>query len=71
MDLKKMISQKNVGTVDRNLRLVLGTVGMVVGLMQSSLIFTLIGVALVVTGLRRNCGAYSLLGIDTCKLDKK
>jgi len=71
MDIKKMLSEKNVGTLDKNIRLVLGTILAVAGLMNSSIVLTLAGSALLITGIRGNCGAYSILGINTCKLDKK
>lgn len=71
MDIKKMLSEKNVGTLDKNVRMGLGTILAVAGIINSSIIVTLAGAALLITGIRGNCGAYSILGINTCKLDKK
>ena len=71
MDIKKMLSEKNVGNLDKNVRLALGTILAVAGIINSSIIVTLAGAALLITGIRGNCGAYSILGINTCKLDKK
>lgn len=56
----------NVGTLDRNLRLLLG-----VGLL--SLVFVgpqtpwgLVGLLPLLTGLSRFCPAYSVVGVSTC-----
>ena len=69
---------KNVGSTDRLIRLIAGVILLIiavpslagmafVGLGGWAWLIGLIGVALVATGLLNFCGAYALLGINTCK----
>lgn len=69
---------KNVGSTDRLIRLIAGAILLViavpslagmafVGLGGWAWLVGLVGVALLATGLLNFCGAYSLLGINTCK----
>jgi hypothetical protein len=67
------LMQRNVGTIDRTARIV-------VGLLLLALIFVLdsplrwyglIGVVPLVTGLIRWCPAYALLGTGTCGTSQK
>lgn len=60
--------KRNVGTVDRTLRIVAGLV--LVGLAATGTVglWGWIGVVPLVTGLAGWCPAYSLLGIDSCKV---
>ncbi|PKR89109.1 DUF2892 domain-containing protein [Pleomorphomonas diazotrophica] len=69
---------KNVGSTDRLIRLIAGVILLIiavpslagmafVGLGGWAWLVGLIGVALVATGLLNFCGAYALLGINTCK----
>ncbi len=63
--------ERNVGTVDRVIRIV-------VGLVLISLVFWgpqtnwgWVGLILLITGLIGSCPAYKLLGLSTCPLKKK
>lgn len=60
--------KRNVGTIDRTLRIVAGLV--LVGLAATGTVglWGWIGVVPLVTGLAGWCPAYSLLGIDSCKV---
>lgn len=69
---------KNVGSTDRLIRLIAGVILLIiavpslagmafVGLGGWAWLVGLVGVALVATGLLNFCGAYALLGINTCK----
>lgn len=60
--------KRNVGSIDRTLRIVAGLV--LVGLAATGTVglWGWIGVVPLVTGLAGWCPAYSLLGIDSCKL---
>lgn len=65
--------KKNVGTVDRVLRIVVG-----LGVLSLFFIFpdaswrywTLLGIVPLGTGLVSNCPLYSILGISSCPLAK-
>ena len=67
---------KNTGTVDRAIRLILGVVllGLAwyywasLGLIWGS-ILVIIGLIALVTSLMGNCPLYSVLGINTCKTE--
>ncbi len=61
--------EKNVGSVDRGLRLVLGVLllGLYGALTPPLKYFTLLGLILVGTGLSGRCPLYSLFGISTCR----
>lgn len=66
--------KKNVGTIDRVLRVILG-LALLAGFFlyrdgAYSWLF-LIGVIPLVTGLMSSCPLYSLLGMSTCPLDRK
>lgn len=66
----------NEGAADRGIRLVLGIVAVVIGMVWlgalagsiPGIAVAAIGVVLVVTGLVGFCPAYSLVGIRTCQL---
>jgi hypothetical protein len=58
--------KRNVGPVDRIIRLILGAVIILVGAIFNSW-WGLIGVAVFLTGIIGWCGFYILLGINTCK----
>jgi len=60
--------KKNVGTADRIIRVIIGLVIIVWGIMSSSW-WGLIGLLPLITGLVGYCGLYAILGIKTCKLD--
>ncbi|MFP7672993.1 DUF2892 domain-containing protein [Marivita sp. S0852] len=61
--------EKNVGTVDRTVRIVVGLallVAFFAGVGGSWNWLFLIGIVPLVTGLTKTCPAYSLFGIRTC-----
>ncbi|MDP3210520.1 DUF2892 domain-containing protein [Methylotenera sp.] len=58
----------NVGGIDRLLRIILGLVLIAWALFANGPIWAWLGVLPLATGLFRFCGAYSLLGINTCKI---
>lgn len=58
--------QKNLGKWDRLLRIIVGTVIIVVALYYQSW-WALLGVALLINGLSGRCGGYALLGISTAR----
>ncbi|SLN09774.1 hypothetical protein PEL8287_00099 [Roseovarius litorisediminis] len=65
---------KNVGKIDRILRIVVG-LALIAGFFMNrdgsySWLY-LIGIIPLVTGLMGNCALYSILGISTCPLEKK
>ncbi|MCE8003546.1 YgaP family membrane protein [Billgrantia ethanolica] len=62
--------KSNVGGIDKILRIVVGAV--LIGLAITGVIgaWGWIGVLPLATGLINFCPAYSLLGINTCKLNK-
>ena len=61
----------NVGGIDKVLRIVIGVV--LIGLAASGQIgaWGYIGILPLLTGLFSRCGLYSLLGINTCPMNKK
>jgi hypothetical protein len=60
--------KKNVGGIDRLLRIILGLVLIAWALFANGPIWAWLGLLPLATGLFRFCGAYSLLGINTCKI---
>lgn len=62
--------KKNVGTIDMIVRLVIGVVIGVWGLMTSNWL-GLIAIVPVATGLINFCPLYSILGMNTCKISDK
>lgn len=60
---------RNEGTIDRALRVVVGLVLIVMALKGMYTPWTWIGVVPLLTGLIGTCPAYSLLGINTCKVN--
>lgn len=65
-----MLSQ-NVGTMDRIIRIVLGII--LLGIAWQMMLWWagVIGVVVLLTGVLRWCGLYSLFGISTCKMENK
>lgn len=61
----------NIGGIDRILRIVVGLV--LIGLAATGTVgwWGWIGVVPLLTGLFRFCPAYTLLGMNTCPLDKR
>jgi len=62
-----MTLKKNVGGIDRIIRLVLGVVILGVGAYFRSW-WGLIGLIPLLTGAFSYCGLYSLIGVSTCKV---
>ena len=64
--------ERNVGTVDRVIRIILGLI-LLIGPMQMgyscavAYIVMLIGVILLITGIIGYCGLYNVIGINTLK----
>ncbi|MBU0690414.1 DUF2892 domain-containing protein [bacterium] len=56
----------NVGGADRAIRIILGLVILALGYFYHSW-WGLVGLIPLLTGLFRFCGAYPMLGINTCK----
>ena len=65
--------KKNVGSIDRTLRILLGLallLGFVLNREGTYSWLYLIGVVPLVTGLMSSCPLYSILGLSTCPLKK-
>ncbi len=64
----------NLGKTDRLIRIIAGSVIIIVSLLYQSW-WALLGVALLLNGLSGRCGGYALLGISTaeksCEVSKK
>ena len=64
---------RNVGTIDRAVRILVG-LALIAGFFlnpEASLRWLyLIGIVPLATGLMGSCGLYTVLGINTCKLDR-
>ncbi len=58
---------KNVGKIDRIIRVVLSLVILWQALMSFNVILLVVGIMLLLTGLVGKCGLYKLLKINTCK----
>lgn len=61
----------NVGGLDRGLRIVVGLVLIALAAMGTVGWWGWIGVVPLLTGLMGACPAYSLLGVNTCPVQKK
>ena len=61
----------NVGGIDRVLRIVVGAVLVALALTGTVGAWGYLGAIVLATGLFRFCGAYTLLGINTCPLPKE
>jgi hypothetical protein len=81
MNRKGEFMKKNVGNTDRIVRLILGVVLLVVALLPyiggssfmgsdiaQLLVFGILGVIAIMTGLLNHCGIYRLFGMSTCKV---
>lgn len=60
---------KNVGGIDKILRIVIGAL-LIVGALMGYGVWMWIGVVPLLTGLTGRCGAYKLFGMNTCPLKK-
>ncbi len=63
--------KKNVGTIDRFVRILVGLVLLALTLTENIGVWGWIGVVPLATGLMSNCLLYTLFGIDTSKCCKK
>lgn len=61
----------NVGTIDRVIRIVAGFVLIMLASANVIGVWGWIGVLPILTGVFRVCPGYSLLGVNTCGLQKK
>ncbi|MDD2608424.1 MAG: DUF2892 domain-containing protein [Giesbergeria sp.] len=63
--------KSNIGGMDRILRIIVGLV--LIGLAATNTVgwWGYIGIVPLLTGLFRFCPAYTLLGMNTCPLDKR
>ncbi len=62
--------ERNEGMVDRILRLIVGAALLIAGVMNylpHSVLFVVLGIALIVTGVTGFCLLYRILGIKTCR----
>ncbi len=62
---------KNVGGIDKVLRLVLGALGIGVGLYMGWWWLVGIGAIIFLSGLLGRCGLYYVLGINTCPVQER
>jgi hypothetical protein len=62
--------KRNVGNMDRTIRLAAGSLIIVAGLYLQSW-WGVLGLVPIVTALIRWCPLYALFGINTCRYDKK
>ena len=60
----------NVGSIDRILRIVVGLALIVWAAALGGPVWAWIGVVPLATGLFKFCPAYTLLGMNTCPMDK-
>ena len=63
--------QKNVGQIDKIIRIAVGLLLIVLALMGTIGWWGWIGIVPIATGLMGSCPAYSLLGFSTCPLENK
>ena len=62
--------KRNVGTIDRSLRILAGLVLIALAATGTVGWWGWLGVIPLLTGLFRTCPAYSMLGVNTCPLKK-
>jgi type IV secretory pathway TrbD component len=62
--------KKNVGTLDRAIRVVSGILIASAGVTVQQWLLALVGFALIGTGIAGWCGVYTLFGMSTCSIDK-
>ncbi len=64
---------KNVGTIDRTLRIIVGAALLIAFFLLPEAgyrWFLLIGIVPLATGLMSSCPVYSILGLSTCPMQK-
>lgn len=59
--------EKNIGQIDRVLRILIGAVILWQGVLMSNIILIVLGSVLILTGLVGKCGIYKMLGVNTCR----
>jgi Protein of unknown function (DUF2892) len=64
---KRLLMEKNVGNVDRVLRILVGLVLLSLTVIGPKSLWGLVGIVPLATALLGWCPAYTLLGIRTCK----
>lgn len=62
--------QKNIGGIDKGLRIAAGVVLLALGAFGPLGWWGLIGLVPLATGLMGNCPAYSVLGMNTCGVSR-
>ncbi|MGA0610777.1 YgaP family membrane protein [Caldimonas sp. KR1-144] len=62
---------KNVGTIDRTLRIGVGLLLIALAAMGTIGVWGYLGIVPLLTGLLSRCPAYSLLGVRTCAHESK
>jgi len=67
--IKEVKMEKNIGGVDRAIRIILGLLIIGVGLYYKNW-WGLVGIIPLLSGIRGSCMMYKLLGINTCKIKK-
>lgn len=60
---------KNVGSIDRALRIIFG-LALLVGFAMTGTVWYLIGIVPLATGLMSSCPIYSIFGFRTCPMPK-
>ncbi len=63
--------EKNEGTVDRAIRVILGLVLLSLVFVGPKSMLGLIGIIPLITGLVGFCPLYKVVGLNTCPLDKR
>ena len=71
LSLKELVMTRNVGGIDRILRIVVGLVLIALAATGTVGLWGWIGVVPLLTGLAGTCPAYKLLGMSTCPLKNK
>lgn len=60
--------QANVGGIDRTLRIVIGSLLLLVSMTSNAIgLWGLLGMIPIVSGFMRFCPLYSIIGVSTCK----
>ncbi|MCS7093113.1 MAG: DUF2892 domain-containing protein [Patescibacteria group bacterium] len=66
--------KKNIGKLDRKIRIILGSIIILISILIDSTLrwfFLGLGLIMIITALIGICGFYTSFGINTCKFDKK
>ena len=60
------MTMKNIGTLDRTLRITLGVALLALVFVGPKTLWGLVGLVPLITGLARVCPAYSIAGVSSC-----